>query len=480
VTASPKKNAVLPLDIESVNAKGFGVGRVSDYVLLVDGALPGERLEVRVLKTKARYGYAKTLRILTPSPHRKESGCPVSTTPLGASICGGCQWQHCDYTAQLGFKKQIVTDALVRIGGLEHPPVDDVIGMATPLRYRNKGVFPVAPAQNADGFAIGMYASRSHRIVEVEDCLIQHPAHVRVLSVVKEYIRRHSITPYDELLHKGRLRQIMVRTSLATGEIMVVLVINGEKLPAEAALAKTLTGEAGASTVSVSPHTARGNAVLGEGFRVLSGSGYIEEAIGPVRYRISPPSFFQVNPVQARVLYDTALDMAEISPGSSILDAHAGAGGIALYAAHRAASQGRAVKVIGVDISAPAIRDAKKNAGLNGITNARFIAGAAEAVIPDLLARDSFRPDTVFLDPPRRGCEPPLLDALISAHIPRIVYISCDPATLARDIKRLCAGGYGLAAVQPVDLFPMTGHIEVCASLRLPLGKTTNPAIEGR
>jgi len=484
-----KKNTVVVLDIENVNAKGFGIGRVNDFVLLVEGALPGEKIEARVLKVKTRYGYAKIQRIIKSSDHRITPSCKVSVS------CGGCQFQHCDYTEQLKIKKRIVIDALTRVGGMENPPVTDVIGMGSgervgfaplkaksvaeshplplgPARYRNKAVFPVVPASNADGFAIGMYASRSHRIVEVGDCLIQHSAHVGVLAVVKEYMRRNQVTPYDETAHKGTMRQIMIRTSLAAGEVMVVLVINGERLPKEKELAETLTNETGATTVLINPHTARSNAVLGERFRVLSGNGYIEEKIGEVRYRISAPSFFQVNPVQVKVLYDTALDQLRHKSGLSseglhtaltILDAHAGAGGIALYVA----SSRFEVKpdIIGVDISEAAIADANKNAELNGIDNVRFIAGAAEKIIPDMLSRDGFRVDAVILDPPRRGCEPQLLDAIIHAKIPQIIYISCDPATLARDIKHLCAGGYTLNTVTPVDMFPITGHVEAIALL---------------
>jgi len=458
-----KKNTVLTLHIEGVNAKGFGVARVNDFVLLVDGALPGDTLEARLVKLKSRYGYAKAMRIVTPSPHRVTPKCPVSQR------CGGCQFQHCDYPAQLAFKKQIVTDALTRIGGIENAPVADVLGTA-PTRYRNKAVFPVAPAQNPEGFAIGMYAPRSHRMVEIDDCLIQHPAHIRVLSVVKKHMLRHKISAYDETAHQGQLRQIMIRTSLATGEIMVVLVVNGEALPREIPLAQALAADAGATTVLLSPHTSRGNAVLGERFRILLGNGFIEETIGPVRYRISAPSFFQVNPVQAKVLYDVALRLSGLHPTTpgDALDAHAGAGGIALYAAHAARH------IVGIDIVAPAIADAKKNAAINGITNVHFLTGAAEEVVPTLLTGNAhpqgipsdFRPDVVFLDPPRRGCEPPLLDALISCKAPKIIYISCDPATLARDIKHLCTAGYTLSTVQPVDMFPMTGHVEAIALLR--------------
>jgi len=478
-----KKNSQHTIEIESVTAKGFGIGHVNDFAIFVDGGLPGDKLLIHVVKVKTRYGYGKILNILTPSPSRIKSPCPVS------NHCGGCQWQHCDYQAQLGFKKQIVTDALQRIGGIENPPVNDVIGMENPSRYRNKAVFPVVPSDNKDGFAIGMYAPRSHRIIEVEDCGIQHEAHVRVLQTVKEHMRRHKISAYDEITHKGLMRHITIRTSLATKEIMVVLTINGKNIPAEGELNENLT-TIGVTTAIISRHESKGNAVLGDSFRVLFGKGFIREHLGTegkaftrsearkrrpdsfrperwgfggrapiqIKYQLSAPSFFQVNPLQAAVLYDVALSQAQLNCTQTVIDAHVGVGGVALYAAKHVKH------VIGVDIVPEAIEDAKKNAALNGIENAEFIVGAAEDVIPKLLSGE-MQSQVVFLDPPRKGCEPALLDALITAKIERIVYISCDPATLARDIKRLVGGGYNLAAVQPVDMFPMTGKVETSVNL---------------
>ena len=453
---SLRKNATVLLDIANVNAKGQGIGRVGDFVLFVEGALPGEHVEARILKLKTRYGFAKVSRVVTPSPSRITPRCPV------ASVCGGCVFQHCDYNGQLAIKKQIVVDALARIGGIADPPMADVLGCATPWFYRNKGIFPVAPATNADGFAIGMYAARSHRLVEIDECLLQRPAHKRVLTVVRDYMRTHKVTPYDETTHTGWVRQVMVRTSAATGEVMVVLVANCDRLPAENELAQALTTDANASTVLVNTHTARGNVVLGKHFRVLSGSGYMEEHIGVSRYRISPQSFFQVNSHQVKVLYDTARHMA--GNAVRIIDAHAGAGGITLYAAQQAATQGKTLHMLGIDTVASAISDAKENAALNGMFDINFVIGAAEEVIPKLL-EVAEHPQAVYLDPPRKGCETPLLDALVTAKIRKIVYISCDPATLARDIKHLCAGGYTLKQVQPVDMFPHTGHIECVAEL---------------
>jgi len=451
--AKPLKNTQHEIEIVDVTAKGFGVGYINGFTLFVDGSLPGDFLRVHVIKVKTRYGYGKILEILKPSLGRIESPCAVFAQ------CGGCQFQNYDYNAQLALKKRVVFDALKRIGGVDNPPVADVIGMDAPVRYRNKAVFPVVPTP--DGFAIGMYAARSHRIIAVADCIIQHEAHIPVLEILQKHMQAHKMTAYDETTHAGLVRHIMIRTSLATNEVMVVLVINGDTFPAEREFCEKLT-QCGATTVVVNVNKSRGNTILGNHFRVLHGTGFIREKIGHVEYQISAPSFFQVNPVQTKVLYDAALKQADLHGTEVVLDAHVGAGGVALYAANHAQS------IIGVDIVQPAITDAIKNAEINGIQNAKFVCGAAEVVIPEMLTSETpLRPDVVFLDPPRKGCETVLLDAIIDAQIKKIVYISCDPATLARDIKRLIAGGYALVAAQPVDMFPMTGKVETTVLLSI-------------
>ena len=443
------KNSRHTTEIVSVTAKGFGIGYINELAVFVEGGLPGDVLSVHILKVKAKYAYGKILDIIKPSPSRIKSPCPVSDS------CGGCQWQHCDYGAQLGFKKQIVIDALERIGGINNPSVEAVIGMKSPERYRNKAVFPIVPSDNKDGFAIGMFAPRSHRIIEVEDCAIQHEAHVNVLKILKSHMRVCKITPYDEITHKGLMRHVIVRVSFATGEIMAVLVINGKRLSDENILIERLAA-AGVSTVLINRHEARSNTVMGQELRTVYGTGFITERVGDTEYRLSAPSFFQVNPAQTKILYDTALELAALDGSQNIIDAHAGVGGIALYAAKYTK------KVIGVDIVPSAVSDAHKNAALNGINNATFILGTAEEVIPALLdAKHSTQ--AVFLDPPRKGCEPELLNALTEAKIPKIIYISCDPATLARDVKKL--SDYKLCAVRPVDMFPMTGKVEVVVLL---------------
>jgi len=453
----PHKNSQHTIEIVDVTAKGFGVGYIDGFTIFVDGALPGDSLRAVIIKVKTRYGYGKILEILKPSPSRKRSDCVVSTG------CGGCQFQHFEYSAQLALKTRVVFDALTRIGGVENPNVLDVIGMNSsvldeqipqevtgPFRYRNKAVFPVVPTASAGGFAIGMYAPRSHRLIEITDCNIQHQAHVSVLKALKEHMHRHKITAYDEVAHSGLVRHVMIRTSWATGEVMVVVVINGDEFPAEMEFCDRLE----VSTVVINSNKKKNNTILGNDFRVLRGTGSIRERIGHVEYQISAPSFFQVNPVQMKALYDAALRQAALTGTETVLDAHVGAGGVALYAAANAR------EVIGVDIVQPAIDDAHKNAAINGIENARFICGAAEEVIPAMLSSGETHTDIIFLDPPRKGCEKTLLDAIITAQIEKIVYISCDPATLARDVKLLVAGGYKVVEAQPVDMFPMTGKVE--------------------
>jgi len=444
------KNSEHIIKIVSVTAKGFGVGYIDDFIIFVDSALTGDELRIHILKVKTRYGYGKILEIITPSPYRIKSQCPVSTN------CGGCQWQNCTYEAQLEFKKQIVIDQLERIGGVKNPPVKDILASESLFRYRNKAVFPVVKTESS--FAIGMYAMRTHRIIHVNDCNIQHDAHIKVLAVFKEFMTYHKIKPYDEKKLKGLVRHITIRNSLATNEVMVVITINGKSIPREKDLIKRLKA-INVNTTILSFNETHDNNVLGYEFKTLYGNGYITEKLGDISYNLSAPSFFQVNPKQAKVLYSTAVEMAELNGSQTVIDAHCGVGGVALFTA------GSAKEVIGVDIVPSAINDAIKNAELGGITNAKFIVGAAEERVPELL-KEIEGEVIIFLDPPRKGCEPELLTTLIESPVKKIVYISCDPATLARDIKVLTSGGFETKNVVPVDMFPMTGKVETCVLLK--------------
>ncbi|MCL1846179.1 MAG: class I SAM-dependent RNA methyltransferase [Defluviitaleaceae bacterium] len=652
------KNSRHMVEIKSVTEKGFGVGEIGGFVVFVDGALPDEKIDALIVKVKKNYGYGKIMQIVKPSPFRVKSTCGV------AANCGGCQFRHCEYSAQLAFKKQFVITALEKIGGFVAPPVLDVIGMENPSRYRNKAVFPVVPARqarsghrghvsesthsleavgsfpahekarqarsehrghvsesthsleavgsfpahekksrrvsladsflqnkkarqersghrghvsaathsleaggsflahkkivdvsvsNISDFSIGMYAARSHRLIEVDDCEIQHESHVGVLAVIKEHMRRHKISAYDEIAHKGLVRHIVVRTSFATHEVMVTIVLNGKKLPHSGELVENLAAT-GVTTVLTNKNTAKNNTIFDgaeENFRILHGTGFIREKIGDIEFELSAPSFFQVNPVQTKILYEIAIAQADLNGTQYAIDAHCGVGTVTLYAAARQARNGhrehvsaathaleagralppheearqahsgnrehvseathaleagralppheearqahsgnrehvseathaleagralpphektrQAHPILGIDIVPAAISDAKKNAAKNGITNAEFICGATEEVLPKLMTSPAKIPDIIFLDPPRKGCDRILLDAIISAKIPRVVYISCDPATFARDAKILAAGGYSLDTVQPVDMFPHTGKVETVSLLR--------------
>ena len=450
-----RKNDELELDIHDLHANGHGIGRdVNGKVIFVSGALPGDRVHARLLKVKKQYAYGKAMEIITPSPHRLQENdpriCPVS------SKCGGCQFQNFNYHAQLTFKEKLVRDALIRIGGCENPPVLPILGMDEPYYYRNKAQFPVG----SDGKKplIGFYAPRSHRIVPINGCNIHHPLCGEVLRKVKYLLKAHPIPIYNEETHKGLLRHVIVRVGFSTGEVMVIFVLNSSD-PHQIQMSgfchsDLFTGKG--FSFLYNKNTAKTNVILGDQFTVLQGSGYIHEEIGHIRYRISPRAFFQVNPVQTKVLYDVVA--SHMSGNESVIDAYSGIGGIALYIA------GRVQNVVGVESVEDAVKDGVYNAALNNIENASFQCGAAEALVPELLRGKNY--GTLILDPPRKGCDSGLLDMIVTSEISKIIYVSCDPATLARDIKQLTSGGYKLEHIQPVDLFPMTGHVETVALLQ--------------
>ncbi|MCL1999384.1 MAG: 23S rRNA (uracil(1939)-C(5))-methyltransferase RlmD [Turicibacter sp.] len=417
------KNDFAELQIHDLTAKGSGVGKIDNFVIFTPYALPGDILRVKILKVKKQYAYAKIEKILVPSIHRIDSVCAVF------GRCGGCQFQHFDYNAQLIFKEKLVRDALTRIAGVENPPIGSVIGMENPYNYRNKAQFV---ATIIDGVqAAGFYAQRSHRVIPFDSCNI-HISEKTIAAVLEK------LPPLKSLRH------IVVRVGENTGELMVIFVMSKlERLPIIEQ----------ASTVIININAENTNVILGKKLQTIQGSGYYHEQIGTIRYRISPRAFFQINSKQTKRLYDLILAQFTDAGDERVIDAYCGIGGIALYIA--ASTR----EVVGVDSVPEAIEDAAHNAQLNNITNAHFICGLAETVIPDLLDECS----TIILDPPRKGCDVKLLDGIMGAKIPRIIYISCEPTTLARDLKQLT--GYKLETVQPVDMFPLTGHVEIMAVL---------------
>lgn len=474
--APVKKNDELVLEIRDMNADGEGIGHAEGYALFVKDAVPGDLVRVKVMKTKKNYGFARLTEILEPSPDRMEPQCPV------ARQCGGCQIMHYAYEKQLAWKEQKVANCLRRIGGIpvitqwesgqEVQPdtviMEPIIGMQMPYHYRNKAQFPVG-CDNEGRIQIGFYAGRTHAIIPQMDCAIQDSCNYPILECIKAWMEEHHIRPYDEKKGRGLVRHILIRTGFATGEVMVCLVINGKKLPGGAELVKGLKelklGPDSAKTIvsiCLNHNMENTNVILGNEVSVLYGRDYIEDKIGDICFRISVPSFYQVNPKQTKRLYETALSYADLHGEETVWDLYCGIGTISLFLAQRAK------QVYGVEIVPEAVRDAKKNAALNHITNAEFFAGAAEDVMPKLYRESggSMRADVITLDPPRKGCDEKLLEAAASMQPKRIVYISCDPATLARDVKYLGERGYAVEKVRCCDMFGHSGHVESVCLLR--------------
>jgi len=449
------KNEYYEIEIDSLGHEGEGVGRIEGYTVFVPNGLPGDRLKIKILKVKKTYAYAKLVDIIHPSSDRVTPLCPAFIK------CGGCQLQHLAYAQQLRMKKQKVIDNLQRIGKIENIVVHDVIGMEKPERYRNKAQFPVGAGSDSKDIKVGFYAPRSHNIVEIKGCYIQHEINDDIVKTVKAWMQQYNIPPYDESAGRGLIRHIFTRVGVKSGEIMVVLVTNGTRIPEKEHLIKALQ-DISRNIVSIiqNINTKKTNVILGEENKVLWGKDSIIDYIGNIKFRISPMSFYQVNPVQTEVLYNKALEYAGLTGEETVFDIYCGIGTISLFLAQKAK------KVVGVEIVPQAVEDAKKNAELNGINNVEFHEGAAEEVIPKLYEQ-GYQSDVVVVDPPRKGCDEVLLDTIVKMQVEKIIYVSCNPSTLARDLRYLEDRGYKTMEAQPVDMFPHTSHVEtVCLLCR--------------
>ncbi|WP_405155197.1 23S rRNA (uracil(1939)-C(5))-methyltransferase RlmD [Paenibacillus sp. FSL K6-0108] len=457
------KNEETVIDIIGMNHDGEGVGRANGYTLFVQGALPGETVRVRVMKTKKQYGYAKLLEIVKASPDRVSAPCPIYDQ------CGGCQIQHMSYAGQLAWKRQLVVDNLQRIGKL-NVLVEDAegaeqqgirvlptMGMDEPWRYRNKAQVPIGAVEG--GLVGGFYAKGSHRIIDMDTCLIQHEHNDEVVAKVKELGSHLGISAYNEETGRGLLRHVVVKKAFRTGEMMLVLVTNGRDIPYK--------DEWIGSIREAIPHVAsicqnvnkkQTNVIFGDETRVLWGRDVIYDYIGDVQFAISPRSFYQVNPVQTEVLYGKTVEYAGLSGKETVIDAYCGIGTISLFLAQHAD------QVYGVEIVPEAIEDARSNAMLNEMKNVKFEVGASEDVIPRW-KEQGIEADVIVVDPPRKGCDPRLLDTILEMKPERVVYVSCNPSTLARDLRVLEDGGYRTVEVTPVDMFPHTVHVESVAML---------------
>ena len=447
-----KKNDLILLKIEDMGDGGEGIGKYEGFTFFVKGAVIGDTVEARIMKLKKSYGYARLMKVVEPSEYRREPGC------VHAGRCGGCQLQAMDYEAQLAYKAKKIQERLIRIGGLAHTPVPEIMGMEDPWRYRNKAQFPVGTDRDGNVVA-GFYAPHSHTIIPCTDCRLGAEENQAVLERVLAHMRTCHISPYDETACRGLVRHVLIRRGFATGEIMVCLILNGRKLPAAEALSASLREIPGMTGIMINVNTENTNVIMGSELIPLWGQGYITDRIGDISYRISPLSFYQVNPAQTKKLYETALEYADLKGNETVWDLYCGIGTISLFLA-RSAGQ-----VYGVEVVPEAIDDARENARINGIQNAEFFVGKAEDVLPRKYEEDGIRADVIVVDPPRKGCDPAALETMVKMQPERIVYISCDSATLARDLKYLSGEGYEVRKVKGCDMFGWTVHVETVVLL---------------
>ena len=447
-----RKNDIVTLEIVDCGTDGEGIGKADGFTVFVKDAVIGDTVTAKIMKAKKNYGYGRLMEILKPSPYRVEPICP------SARQCGGCQLQAVSYEEQKAFKEKKLRGHLERIGGFKELPMEPLIGMDEPYHYRNKAQFPVG--RNKEGRIVtGFYAGRTHAIIENRDCALGIPQNKEVLDRVIAHMEKYNIAPYDEMTGKGLVRHIFVRYGFFTGELMVCLIINGQDLPHQKELVEKLGEIPGMTSISLNINKKRNNVILGDKVKTIWGKEYITDKIGDISYEISPLSFFQVNPHQTWKLYSKALEYADLHGEETVWDLYCGIGTISLFLAQKAKF------VRGVEIVPAAIEDARRNAHRNEIDNVEFFVGKAEEVLPREYEKNGVYADVIVVDPPRKGCDEMLLKTILKMQPKRVVYVSCDSATLARDLRFLCDNGYELKKVCGVDQFPQTVHVETVVLL---------------
>lgn len=445
-----QKNEIILIDIVSIGEAGEGIGKLDGFTVFIHGAIPGDKVRAKIVKVKKAYAVGKLEQVVTPSADRVKAPCPY------VDRCGGCQIQHVAYDAQLRYKNESVQASMDRIGKIDID-VMPTIGMDDPFRYRNKGQYPVGGDASAP--KIGFFKARTHEVIDVDVCLLQSKSADLAVNIIREELPKLKWPIYDEKKNKGFLRHILIRTAYKTGDMMLVFVVKGNKLQGAHKLIDRLTVEVpDLKSIILNENKTKGNRVLGLKNKTIWGDDKITDYINDLSFEISPLSFFQVNPVQTEKLYGKALEYAELTGEETVFDVYCGIGSISLFLAQKAK------KVIGVEIVEDAVKDAKANAVRNGLDNTEFHIGAAETVIPDLYDK-GYKADVVVVDPPRKGCDEVVLQTIANMCPDRIVYVSCKPSTLARDLRILEDLGYKTVKVQPVDMFPMTGHVETVVQL---------------
>ncbi len=464
-----KKDDILAVEITDLTNEGLGVGKSEGFPLFIKDTVPGDKAKVKVIKLKKSYGYGRLMEIIEPSADRVEPFCEIHRA------CGGCQLQTMSYEAQLKFKYHKVLNNLVRIGGFDEEEIrsisEGIAGMENPMEYRNKAQFPIGYDKKGE-ISAGFYAARSHDIVPVSECHIGIPENTAILSAVRSWMEKYDLKAYDETTGNGLVRHVLIKKGFATGEILVCVVISRDAdvlldTPAHSALIDALVKVPGMTSISLNINKENTNRILGDKCVTLWGRDFIKDKINGIKFNISPLSFYQVNPVQTKVLYETALKYAGLNGTETVWDLYCGIGTISLFMAQEAKN------VYGIEIIPQAVEDAKKNAFINGMSNVQFMCGKAEDILSRCFegeAADEWKEaaqkaDVIVTDPPRKGCDEVCINTMISMAPPRIVYVSCDSATLARDLKILCNNGYKLTRWKAVDMFPQTVHVETIVSL---------------
>ena len=446
------KNKEYVVDIVDIGQGGVGVGKYEGFTVFVEGGLLQDKVKVKINKSKKNYAVGDIVEIIEKSPFRVDRICSDELKD-----CGGCQIQELNYNKQLELKTNEVKQVVARIGKLENVDIHETMGMENPCRYRNKAQFPI---QNIKGEpAIGFYKKKSHDVIPTDMCVIQHDINDKIIKIIKTYIQAYNISIYNENTHTGVLRHLVTKVGFTTNEVMVVLVANGTNLPHLNELASILEENIpGFKTLVLNVNKAKTNVILGKENKVIYGNGKINDYIGDLVFEISPLSFFQVNPIQTEVLYNKALEYAELKENDTVFDIYCGIGTISLFLAQKA------TKVYGIEIVEDAIKDAKINAKLNNLNNVEFYVGKAEEVVPKMYSEGKTA-NVVMVDPPRKGCDEKVLDTIVSMQPDRVVYVSCNPSTLARDLAYLDERGYKCVEIQPVDMFPHTMHVECVAKI---------------
>ncbi|EHJ02280.1 RNA methyltransferase, TrmA family [Clostridium sp. DL-VIII] len=450
-----EKNKEYIVKIDSLGYEGEGVAKIDRYPVFIQGALTNETVKIRIVKVKKNYAYGKIIEIVERSDEREIPKCS------NYEICGGCALMHSTYKGQLDFKYNRVKECIERIGGLKSDVVKYPIGMENPYRYRNKGIFSVGLVNNE--LSIGFFSEKTHEIIDMNACLLQDRESDEIIKIIREWMKTYSITAAKKdgvFFKQGLVRSIMVRKGYNTNEIMVVLITTDKEIPHKKELINKLeTDVKNVKSIIQNVNTKNTGVVFGDKCVTLWGEDSISDYIGKYKFNISPLSFFQVNPVQTEILYNKALEYANLSGDEVVFDAYCGTGTITLFLAEKAK------KVYGVEIVEQAIDNATINAKVNGIDNSEFLVGKSEEVIPELIDQ-GISPDVIVVDPPRKGCDTKLLEVIGKTKVKKIVYVSCDPGTLARDLKYLADMGYKVLEVQPVDMFPQTKHVETCVLLQ--------------